>query len=286
MEVDAAYHGCLPSCELHSTSLAVGRTVACGSWDCAHVLRNPEIACSVSGFQECATQSRDCTNSQIARNIYTCAQCYTYCSICSPYYEFGACFPPWTACCSVTSFKAALPDPIVSKSLYSVNHPRSQRCRRMAHPPLRWIYLPFCVGALQRKASASVMASTALAVLVFERKNDVSWCLTYACAYVVASTDVCCSSGILKYMRTCIAFLRRRAFKVTMTGLPIFHTTFQRESSVINGGGANMCEMMHSKKIRSSLLAIVQHSAQCIPSWLHPSPPKFVHALSCITMQV
>ena len=149
MEVDAAYHGCLPSCELHSTSLAVGRTVACGSWDCAHVLRNPEIACSVSGFQECATQSRDCTNFQIARNIYTCAQCYTYCSICSPYYAFGACFPPWAACCSVTSFKAALPDPIVSKSLYSVNHPQSQWCRRIAHPPLRWIYLPFCLAVLE-----------------------------------------------------------------------------------------------------------------------------------------
>ena len=66
----------------HSRSLAVGRTGACAilrlctrvtqSQDCAHVtqsrdcLRNLGIA--ISGFQECATQSRDCANSQIARN--------------------------------------------------------------------------------------------------------------------------------------------------------------------------------------------------------------------------
>ena len=37
------------------------------SRDCAHVLRNPEIAYAISGFQECATQSRDCANSQIVR---------------------------------------------------------------------------------------------------------------------------------------------------------------------------------------------------------------------------
>ena len=29
MEVDAAYQGCLPCCELHSRSLAIGRTGAC-----------------------------------------------------------------------------------------------------------------------------------------------------------------------------------------------------------------------------------------------------------------
>ena len=41
------------------------------SRDRTHVLRNPEIACAISGFRECATQSRDYANSQIARNIYT-----------------------------------------------------------------------------------------------------------------------------------------------------------------------------------------------------------------------
>ena len=50
MEADAAYQGCLPSCELHSRSLAVRRTCASDleivhmwftqSWDCAHALRN------------------------------------------------------------------------------------------------------------------------------------------------------------------------------------------------------------------------------------------------------
>ena len=44
MEVDTAYQGCLPSCELHNRSLTVRRTVACGSWDCAHALHNLEIA--------------------------------------------------------------------------------------------------------------------------------------------------------------------------------------------------------------------------------------------------
>ena len=89
MEADTAYQGYLPSCKLHSRSLTVGRTGACDleiahmwftqsrdcarvtqSRDCAHVLRNPEIGCTISGFREYATQSRDCANSQIARNIY------------------------------------------------------------------------------------------------------------------------------------------------------------------------------------------------------------------------
>ena len=35
------------------------------------MLHNLKIACVVSEFRECATQSRDCAISQIARNIYT-----------------------------------------------------------------------------------------------------------------------------------------------------------------------------------------------------------------------
>ena len=69
---------CLLSCELHSRSLAVGRTGkvhrllthVTQSLDCAHVLCNLQNACSISGFWECTTQSRDCANSQIARNRY------------------------------------------------------------------------------------------------------------------------------------------------------------------------------------------------------------------------
>ena len=74
MEADAAYQGCLSSCELHSRLLAVGRAGA-SDLEIAHVLRNPEIACTISGFRECAMQSRDYTNSQIARNMihYWCA---------------------------------------------------------------------------------------------------------------------------------------------------------------------------------------------------------------------
>ena len=59
MEADAAYQGCLKSCELHSRSLAVGRTGAC----------DLEIA------HTCVTQSPDCAYSQIARNIYTTYTC-------------------------------------------------------------------------------------------------------------------------------------------------------------------------------------------------------------------
>ena len=75
MEADAAYQGCLPSCELQSRSLAVrhtGKARRCvdailrwhtrvmQSPDCAdvlynlqivtHVLRNLQIVCSVLGF--------------------------------------------------------------------------------------------------------------------------------------------------------------------------------------------------------------------------------------------
>ena len=62
MEADAVHQGCLPFCELHSRSLAVGRTpiqlqahailrTTCAqSRDHAHVLRNREIACAISGF--------------------------------------------------------------------------------------------------------------------------------------------------------------------------------------------------------------------------------------------
>ena len=62
MEAYTTYQGCLPSCELHSRSLAVGR-----SWDCAHMLRNPEIAYTISGFWECATQSQDNLCNAISR---------------------------------------------------------------------------------------------------------------------------------------------------------------------------------------------------------------------------
>ena len=71
MEVDAAYQGCLPSCELHSRSLTVGRTgKVCRlrtrvtqSPDCAHILRNLQIAhmCyAISRLRTCVTQSPDC----------------------------------------------------------------------------------------------------------------------------------------------------------------------------------------------------------------------------------
>ena len=71
MEVDAAYQGCLPSCELHSRSLTVGRTGkvrrlrthVTQSPDCARVLRNLQIAhmCyAISRLRTCVTQSPDC----------------------------------------------------------------------------------------------------------------------------------------------------------------------------------------------------------------------------------
>ena len=79
-----AYQGCLPSCELHSRSLAVERTVACDleiahprftqSQDCAHVLRNLEIVHKCYATPRLPAQSRDSENEQrnleIARNIY------------------------------------------------------------------------------------------------------------------------------------------------------------------------------------------------------------------------
>ena len=43
MDADAAYQGCLPSCELHSRSLAVGRT-GTRDLDIAHMLRDLQIA--------------------------------------------------------------------------------------------------------------------------------------------------------------------------------------------------------------------------------------------------
>ena len=88
MEVDAAYHGCLSSCELHSRSLAVGRTVTCGSCaqsrDCAYALRNPEIAHTCYTIPRLPVQSRDSENAQhnleIARiprlhGTYACITC-------------------------------------------------------------------------------------------------------------------------------------------------------------------------------------------------------------------
>ena len=52
MEADAAYQGCLPSCELHSRSLTVGRTCVQAKFvDCAH---------AISRLHTCVTQSLDC----------------------------------------------------------------------------------------------------------------------------------------------------------------------------------------------------------------------------------
>ena len=62
MKPDATYQECLPSCELHSRSLAVGHTGA-SDLEIVHTC--------VTQSPECAMQSRDCANSQIARNIYT-----------------------------------------------------------------------------------------------------------------------------------------------------------------------------------------------------------------------
>ena len=77
MEADAAYQGCLKSCELHSRSLAVGRTGACDleiahtcltqSRDCAHILRNLEIAHTCYAIPRLPAQSRDSENAQ--RNL-------------------------------------------------------------------------------------------------------------------------------------------------------------------------------------------------------------------------
>ena len=69
MEVDAAYQGCLPSCELHSRSFTVGRTGA-GTYDleivhswfmqsqgCTHVLCNLEIAHTCYAISRLPVQS-------------------------------------------------------------------------------------------------------------------------------------------------------------------------------------------------------------------------------------
>ena len=53
MEVDAAYQGCLPSCKLHSRSLAVRCTGAC-DLEIAH------MRYAISRLRTCVTQSRDC----------------------------------------------------------------------------------------------------------------------------------------------------------------------------------------------------------------------------------
>ena len=72
MEAGAGYQGCLPSCELqiHSRRSVSGGLAKWKFVDCACKLRDLEIAhvCyAISGFWECATQSRDRANSQIAR---------------------------------------------------------------------------------------------------------------------------------------------------------------------------------------------------------------------------
>ena len=49
--------------------LEISHTWFMQSQDSTHVLCNSEIACAILGFRECATQSRDCTNSQMVWNI-------------------------------------------------------------------------------------------------------------------------------------------------------------------------------------------------------------------------
>ena len=69
MEADTAYQGCLPVSYTVDHSLfgiqvhARLRTHGLRNLEIVHTSHNPEIACAISGFRECATQSRDCTNS-------------------------------------------------------------------------------------------------------------------------------------------------------------------------------------------------------------------------------
>ena len=67
MEADAAYQGCLPSCELHSRSLDVGRTDAC----------DLEIAYTCYVISRLPAQSWDSENAQRKQILrlhrtYTC----------------------------------------------------------------------------------------------------------------------------------------------------------------------------------------------------------------------
>ena len=72
IEADTAYQECLPSCELHSRSLAVGGRGACNleiahAWfmqsrDCTHVLCNLKIAHVLCNLE--TAQSRDSVNAQ------------------------------------------------------------------------------------------------------------------------------------------------------------------------------------------------------------------------------
>ena len=72
------YQGCLPSCELHSRSLAVGGTGACDleiahTWltqsrDCAHVLR-------ISRLHTRVTQSQDSENAQRISRLHKFSDC-------------------------------------------------------------------------------------------------------------------------------------------------------------------------------------------------------------------
>ena len=65
MEADAAYQGCLPSCELHSRSLAIGRTGACDLEIALRGLRNLEIAHILCyAIPRLPAQSRDSENAQ------------------------------------------------------------------------------------------------------------------------------------------------------------------------------------------------------------------------------
>ena len=64
MEPDAAYQGCLPSCELYTVDHSPLGVQA------QAILRLRTHGLRISGFWECAAQSQDCANSQIARNIY------------------------------------------------------------------------------------------------------------------------------------------------------------------------------------------------------------------------
>ena len=135
MEADTVYQGCLPSCKLHCRSLTIRpKFKVCRlhmqitrSQDCAHVLCNLEITCSILRLEcnlgiprMCNAISRlhkfsNCTNSQIAWNIcmyvymyvcmyvcmcvyvcmYVCVCMYFYMLICS---GFTIEFPSFLSC--------------------------------------------------------------------------------------------------------------------------------------------------------------------------------------------
>ena len=58
MEADAAYQGCLPSCKLHSRSLAVKHTAK--FVDCTCDLETAHTCYAISRLRTCVMQSPDC----------------------------------------------------------------------------------------------------------------------------------------------------------------------------------------------------------------------------------